>query len=148
MGSGSTRELSREALAGVAIGAVVTVRGRELAVDASVADARRAFASESVQVVPLLDRDGRYRGAVAREQIGPTLGDEEPVLPLASRGLLPVADVAEDAEEALQRMDRTGALRLVVVGPAATYVGLVCLRSDRRRLCVDAECHLVGASSA
>lgn len=145
MESGSTRELAREALAGVAIGEVVTVRGRELGTDATAADARQVFGSESVQVVPLLDGHGRYRGSVAREQLHPELADDEAVLPLASTAALPVVEATLDAEEALRRMDATGATRLVVVGAGETYVGLVCLRSDRRRLCVDAECHLVAS---
>ena len=39
-------------------------------------------------------------------------------------------------------LDAHGPTRLVVLDvDRTTYVGIVCLRSDRERLCVDAECH-------
>lgn len=142
MESGSTRELARSALDGVTLGEIITVRGRELRVDASVAEARRIFVSASVQVVPLLDDAGRYRAALARDALTSALDDHAPVLPLAGT-FLPVAESELDAEEGLQHMDETLATRLVVVDRDRRYVGLVCLRSDRARLCVDADCHLV-----
>lgn len=141
MESGSTRELSRADLTGVTVGEIITVRGRELRTEATVADARQVFASASVRVVPLLDIDGRYRASIAREAVTADLADDAPVLPLACEALLVVtADL--DAEEGLRRMDERGASRLVVVDAENRYVGLVCLRSDRHRICVDAECHL------
>lgn len=142
MESGSTRELARSALDGATLGEIVTVRGRELGVDASVAEARRVFASASVQVVPLLDAAGRYRAALARDAVTSALDADAPVLRLAGVRL-PVVEAELDAEEGLRRMDETLANRLVVVDRDRRYVGLVCLRSDRARLCVDADCHLV-----
>jgi hypothetical protein len=44
------------------------------------------------------------------------------------------------ATEALAALDRDGGKRLVILaGDGVSYVGLVCLRGDRERLCVDAE---------
>ncbi len=142
MDSKSTRELARVALEGVTIGEVVTVRGRELGPDARVRDARDAFASASIQVLPVLDAGRRYRGAIPRATVVEELHDDALALPFAG-DVLPVAPADLDAEQALRLMDETQATRLVVVGPDGVYVGLVCLRTDRQRLCVDAECHLV-----
>ena len=55
-------------LAGRTAGDVITVRGKELAVDATVADARALFASGSVQLIPVLD-GGAYTGAVTRDDL-------------------------------------------------------------------------------
>ena len=44
------------------------------------------------------------------------------------------------------RQPAPGGRRLVVVGDdGTTYVGLVCLTSDRAHLCIDAECHAASA---
>jgi len=45
---------------------VITVRGKELAADATVGDARTLFASSSVQLIPVLDGT-TYLGAVSRD---------------------------------------------------------------------------------
>ena len=47
------------------IGSVITVRGKELARGATVADARELFTSSSVQLVPVLD-GAAYVGAATR----------------------------------------------------------------------------------
>lgn len=45
------------------------------------------------------------------------------------------------AEEALAALDAEGSTRLVVPDDdGTTHVGLVCLRSDRAHLCIEAEC--------
>jgi CBS domain-containing protein len=147
MGSGSTRELARSALGGVTVGEVITVRGRELQTSARVRDARAALSSASIQVLPVLDAGGRYRGAIPRAAVVEELDDDGLALPLAG-DVLPVAPVDLAAEQALRLMDEAQATRLVVVGPDDVYVGLVCLRTDRLRLCVDAECHLVEPTAA
>ena len=44
--------------------------------------------------------------------------------------------------EALESVGDEGGRRIVVLGDdGSTYVGLICLNRDRRRLCIDAECH-------
>jgi hypothetical protein len=49
-------------------GEVVTVRGKELPVGATVADGRAIFASGSVRLIPLL-YGGIYAGAVGRDDL-------------------------------------------------------------------------------
>ena len=49
-------------------GEVVTVRGKELPADATVAEGRAIFASGSVRLIPLLDGEA-YAGAVGRDDL-------------------------------------------------------------------------------
>lgn len=135
----STIELSRASLADRPIGDAITTRGKELPETASVAEANALFASGSVQLIPLLHEDGGYVGALLRESLTDARADD-PVGPLVNTET-PVARASSPADEALALLDATGGRRLVVVDDAGAYVGLVCLRSDRARLCVDAECH-------
>ena len=60
----------------------VTVRGKELPVDATVAAARALFASSSVQLVPLLD-GAAYAGSVTRDDIADA-ADVDPIAPYAT----------------------------------------------------------------
>jgi regulator of cell morphogenesis and NO signaling len=138
----SIAHLSTADLADHLVGAAITVRGKELAADASVADARALFASSSVQLVPVLDGDA-YLGAVLRDDLPPDAGDREPIAGHASRRA-PTATASTPLREALAALDEDGGRRLVVLADdGTTYLGLVCLRSDRRHLCVDAECRAV-----
>ena len=130
---------SRHDLAALPVSAAVTARGKELSATETVADARRLFTHHSVQVLPVLDGKA-YLGVVRRDAIGDDLPPETPVVALASRSL-PTAIAGTRAAEALAELDRTGATRLVVLDGDGAYRGLVCLRSDRERVCVDAECH-------
>ena len=57
----STVDASVSDLAGRTAGDVITVRGKELPADATVAAARALFASRSVQLIPLLAGDGLCR---------------------------------------------------------------------------------------
>ncbi len=114
-------------------------RGKELAVGDTVAAARRLFANTSVQVVPVLD-DDRYVGAIDRDAVPPEIADRAPIGPLA-RGLLPACRAGTPATVALERLDASGASRMVVLDDDESYVGLVCLRSDRQHLCVDRARH-------
>jgi len=128
---------TRADLAVSPISAALTTRGMELSVDDTVADAQRLFVKHAVRVIPVLD-GATYVGTVDRDAIG----GAEPsaaIGPLAA-ALVPTALAATPATEALAALDRHGGKRLVVLaGDGATYVGLVCLRGDRDRLCVDAE---------
>ena len=128
---------TRADLATRPIAAAITTRGKELSIDDTVADARRLLATRAVRVVPVLD-GAAYVGAVDRD----TVGGADPsaaVGPLAA-ALVPTALAATPATEALAALDRHDGKRLVILaGDDATYVGLVCLRGDRERLCVDAE---------
>ena len=136
-----TVQRSRVELAGCSIADVVVGRGKELAVGATVAATRRLFENARVQVVPVLDGD-RYVGAIDRTAVPPEISDHAPIGPLA-QNLLPTCRADTPAQTALDALDASGANRMVVLDTGdEIYVGLVCLRSDRRRLCVDSERHV------
>ncbi len=117
----------------------VTVRGKELPVGATVADARALFASNSVQIIPLLDGKA-YAGAVTRDDIA-AAGDAEPISVYATTRA-PTTTASTPIVDAIAVLNADGGRRLVVLGDdRSTYVGLVCLHRDRTKLCIDAECH-------
>ena len=117
--------------------AAIAVRGKELQLDDTVASAHRLFTRRAVKIVPVLDGD-RYIGAVDRDLLAEAPSEDTPVRIIAE-GLLPLVIATMPARDALDVLDAHGGTRLVVLDEdAATYVGLVCLRGDRERLCVDA----------
>ena len=127
------------------VGSVITVRGKELAAGATVADARRLFESSSVQLIPLLDGE-TYLGAVSRDDIAGA-PDGEPVAGRVAVSRPPTATASTPAGEALLALDGDGGRRLVVLGDDdASYVGLVCVTRDGASLCIDAECHAGGVA--
>ncbi len=137
---------ARSALAGRPIAHAINSRGRVLDGAHTAGDARALLANPSVTAIPVL-RDGAYLGVVDAAALGDDVPDATPLARLA-RPLLPTATATEPAEDALARLDHHGALRLVVLDEdERTFRGIVCLRSDRERICVDAECHLPGASA-
>jgi CBS domain-containing protein len=114
---------------------VATTRGKELAVSDTVGAARRLFASHPVRALPVLDGTA-YVGAVTQDAIDDAVPAAAPVLSFAA-DTLPTVVCDTPAPEALAELDRDGGKRLVVLGTdKATYVGLVCMRGDRKRLCV------------
>jgi regulator of cell morphogenesis and NO signaling len=126
----------RVSLAGCPIADAITGPGKELSLDDTVAAARALFANDRVRVLPVLDGT-TYLGAVDRGSIRDA-SDGAAAASVAT-ALLPTTLATTPAEEALAALDRHGSNRLVVLdSDRATYVGLVCLRSDRVRLCVDA----------
>ena len=119
--------------------AIVFLRPLGLRLD-TVAEARRLFAGSSVRVLPVLDGTA-YAGTVSRDAIRDDHPPDTPVVAVASRSL-PTALGGTPVADALAELDRTDGTRLIVLeDDGVTYRGLVCLRSDRVRLCVDAECH-------
>jgi CBS domain-containing protein len=131
---------TRSALVGRPIRDALNGRDRALDVSDTARDARMLLANPSVTVVPVLD-EGRYVGVVDGPTLDASVADGVPLGRLA-RHLLPTAVASEPAEVAFARADDAGALRLVVLdADGSTYRGLVCLRSDGLRLCIDAECH-------
>jgi CBS domain-containing protein len=117
----------------------VTVRGKELPVDATVAAGRVLFGSSSVQLIPLLD-GAAYAGSVTRDDITDA-ADADPIAPYATTKP-PTATASTPIAEAVAILNADGGHRLVVLGDdQTTYVGLVCLHRDRTKLCIDAECH-------
>lgn len=133
------------------ISAAITARGKELTVEDTVGAARRLFTRHSIRVLPVLDGTA-YVGAVTRDAIGSDIDAAAPVLPFASAVVSTVV-CATPAPTALALLDCDGGKRLVVLGADnTTYVGLVCLRGDRERLCVAVESleqppHLVAEGS-
>ena len=116
--------------------AALAVRGKELQLSDTAGAARRLLARRAVKVVPVL-AGRRYVGAVDRDVLAATRDDRVPIQELA-RDLLPVVTAATPALDALATLDAHGGTRLVVLDEdEMTYVGLVCLRGDRHRLCVD-----------
>jgi CBS-domain-containing membrane protein len=117
--------------------AAIAVRGKELQLDDTVSEARQLLTGRAVKVLPVLDGQ-RYLGAVDRDLLAEAPGDDAPVRSLAE-GVLPVVVSTMPARNALDVLDEDGGTRLVVLAEdAATYVGVVCLRGDRKSLCVDA----------
>lgn len=136
-----TEVRSTHDLASSTVSAAITTRGKELSATDTVADARRLFGHRSIQVIPVLDAGGVYVGAVGRDAIRDEISTDAPLVAIASRNL-PTALVGSSAADAFELLERHGATRLVVLeADGVTYRGLVCLRSDRERVCVDAECH-------
>jgi predicted transcriptional regulator len=136
----STVPRSRAELTGLSIADVVTSRGKELVVGDTVGAARRVFENASVRVIPVLD-GGCYIGAVDRAAVRSGSSDRVAIGTLV-RDILPTCRSGTLALDALDALDASGANRLVVLDDNdGSYRGLVCLRSDRVRLCVDAECH-------
>ena len=134
----STVHPHRDEFASRPISAAITTRGKELAVGDTVGSARRLFARHPVSALPVLDGT-RYAGVVTQDAIGDDVPATASVLPFAADAL-PTVVCDTPAPEALATLDRDGGKRLVVLcTDNATYVGLVCMRGDRKRLCVAAE---------
>jgi hypothetical protein len=133
----ATVHRDRDDFAFLPISAAITTRGKELVVGDTVAAARRLFARHPVSALPVLDGTA-YVGVVTQDAIGDDVPAAAPVLSFAS-GALPTVVCDTPAPEALAVLDRSGGKRLVVLcTDNATYVGLVCMRGDRRQLCVAA----------
>lgn len=131
--------LTRHELADLPVASAVMARGKELQADATAADARAIFRRGETLVLPVLDGD-RYLGSVDRGLLGADHDDATIIATLATAHV-PVATASTPTAEALAWLDTHGGQRLVVVADDDnTYVGIVCLRTDRIRLCVDARC--------
>jgi CBS domain-containing protein len=123
-------------------GEVVTVRGKELPSDATVAQGRAIFASGSVRLIPLLD--GRaYAGAVGREDLE-GVADDAAIADHAT-AQPPTAAASDRVGDVVAGLGEDAGRRVVVLADdGRTYVGLMCLDRDRARLCIDAQCHAAG----
>jgi len=127
--------LTRDEIADFPV-AEVTIGGKTVQAGEPLEAARRALASSAVKVLPVLDGE-RYFGALDRRTLEEVPGDA-PLATLA-QPLVPLAGASTRARDALSALDHHGATRLVVVGEGDRYVGIVCLRGDRTRLCIDAD---------
>lgn len=115
----------------------LAVIGKVLQLEDSVGDARELLDRHAVRALAVL-QDTTYVGAVDLDALAGS-DDADPVGPRAG-DLLPVASGGTPAKEALAALDAHGGTRLVVLGDdGSTYVGMVCLRGDRKQLCVDPE---------
>ena len=133
-----TVDRDRGEFASLRISAAITTRGKELSVSDTVAVARLLFARHPVRALPVLD-GATYVGAVTENAIDGAVPATSAVLPFASDAL-PTVVCDTPAPEALAVLDRDGGNRLIVLGSDnSTYVGIVCMRGDRKRLCVAAE---------
>ena len=123
-------------------GEVVTVRGKELPADATVAEGRAIFASGSVRLIPLLD-GGEYTGAVGPDDLEGAADDAS----IADHATAqpPIATASDRVGDVVAGLAADAGGRVVVLGDdGRTYVGLMCLDRDRTRLCIDAGCHVAG----
>jgi len=103
---------------------------KTLAADATVADARSAFANQSVQML-LLVEDTRFRGAVTAipedaAPDAPAVGFVDPSAPVVTQD--------QPVSEALAGLERRASGRLVVLD-GDELVGLVCLAKDGLTFC-------------
>ncbi len=132
----TTVHRNRGEFSGCTIADAITSRGKELTLGDTVEAARRLFDNPAVQVAPVLDGQS-YVGSIPRGAIGDDTPAGASIGPFVST-LVPTATAGTPAEKALAALDDDGSTRLVVLDDDGGYVGLVCLRSDRVRLCVDA----------
>ena len=137
--SAQVAHIAVDELGDIPVAQAITVRGKELAADATVADAREVLASGSAQLLPLLDGDA-YVGALTKDAIPPDAPDTAPARSFIVPA--PTAPASLNLRAALELLDADGGRRLIVLGDdGVSYVGVLCLRRDRTHLCVDAECH-------
>ena len=103
--------------------------------DTPLAQARETFANPHVQLLLVVEEDGRFAGTLTRDTI-PAEGDGpigDHVDAEAAR-IDPGAPVAQ----AVEMLDGTGTNRLPVVDDDGVLLGLVCWDRSGQRFCVDA----------
>ncbi len=124
----------------------IATRGRELSVDDTVGAARALLASSRVQLIPVLA--GReYAGAVGAADLEGAPAEAR--LGTVASAAHPTASASDAVAAAVARLRASGGLRLVVLDDdGSTFVGMLCLRSDREHLCVDDECRAAAAPPA
>ena len=125
-------------------GEVVTVRGKELPADATVAEGRAIFESGSVRLIPLL-YGGIYAGAVGRDDLEGA--DPEAAIAGHAKAQPPTAAASDRVADVVAGLGPEAGRRVVVLADdGRTYVGLMCFDRDRTRLCIDAECHVAATA--
>ena len=109
---------------------VMLRRPKTLPADVTVADARKAFENQSVQMLLLVDGN-RFRGAVtAIPEDADALGRASDFVDAAA----PVVTQEMTVSDALARLEQRPSGRLVVVD-GEDLVGLVCLAKDGVTFC-------------
>ena len=127
--------LTREEVADLEV-AAITIQGKTAQANETADAARRVLSSSAVKLLPVLE-GARYVGAVDRDVLDDP-GSVDVRLGALARQLAPVEIESVRAGDALASLDADGGTRLVVVDEEARYIGLVCLRGNRSRLCIDA----------
>jgi CBS domain-containing protein len=109
---------------------VMLRRPKTLAADATVAEARKAFESQSTHMLLLVDGE-RFRGAVTA--IPADADPDEPALGFVDRSA-PIVTEDTPVSAALERLEHRPSGRLVVLD-GQLLVGLVCLAKDGVTFC-------------
>jgi predicted transcriptional regulator len=129
-------KIERAEAQGLLVRDVMVRRPKTMPASSSVADVRAHFENPRVRTALLAD-DGRFRGAIAPEELPTSAGGSEPA---GSYARADVPTVGPDAHmaDALALMERRGDYRLVVLdSDGQTLVGLLCLDSTGTGFCVD-----------
>jgi len=109
-------------------------RPKTLPAEATVADLRRMFTNPHVESALLVD-GSQFVGLVDRGQVDERSPDDMLATSLAQREMVTIR-VDATVADAVERMDRNGSRRLVVVADDDTTVeGLLCLSTDRTGFC-------------
>jgi CBS domain-containing protein len=122
--------------AGPAVRDAMMFEPRATPASTSLAQARETFANPHVNLLVVVQEDGRFAGTLTRDGLpadgdGPVGDYADPAAPR----IAPDAPVAE----AVELLDGTGANRLPVVDEDGVLQGLVCWDRSGQRFCVDGD---------
>ena len=123
------------AAAGPLVADVMLHAPRTVSPGTTVAEAREAFENPRERML-LVTHEGRFVGAVAREQIEEDLDGATTLAALLDADA-PRVSPDDASSRALQLLEAEDTERLPVVEPDGTLVGLVCFNSRRGHFCVD-----------
>jgi CBS domain-containing protein len=127
--------LTREQAAGMLVGEVMIANPKTLRASALVGDVRGVFAKKNVRTVLLAD-DGMFRGAIERDSLPGTAGDDEPALHFADAEPLSTTP-GTPMRDALALLDGRDEPRLVVLDEdGVTLRGLLCADTAGTGFCV------------
>ena len=126
--------LSREHAVDMLVGEVMISRPKTLPPSALVRDVRDVFEKKNVRTVLLADGE-TFRGAIERDRVPSTAGDDEPALRFADRE--PLSTTPDTPmRDALSLLDEREEPRLVVLDEdGVTLRGLLCADSAGTGFC-------------
>ncbi len=117
------------------VGEVMMADPRTVAVDASVADVRRAFERPSERTV-LIAEHGIFRGAIERDRLPAAAAGSERALPYATTDI-PTATPQTPISDAIALLDDRPEPRLVVLDEDGVSLrGLLCFNRTAAGFCV------------
>ena len=127
--------LSRERASDMLVAEVMIANPKTLPAGALVGDVRRVFEKKNVRTV-LLAESGVFRGAIERDTLPSSAGDNDAALPFADAE--PLSTTPDTPmREALALLDGRQEPRLVVLDEdGATLRGLLCADSSGAGFCV------------